>query len=57
MSKIPKKKSKLSASSIEEREQVLDDITAKYAYEILKRLADEDAKISKRIEEFALDTW
>ncbi len=27
----------------------------KYAYEILKKLADEDAKISKRIEELALE--
>ncbi len=55
MSKISKKKSKLSALKIEEKKQVLDDISAEYAYEILKKLADEDAKISKRIEEFALE--
>ncbi len=45
----------MSASGIEEKRQVLDDIITKYAYEILKRLADEDAKISKRIEELALE--
>jgi len=55
MSKIPKKNSKLSASRIAEKRQVLDDISAEHAYEILKRLADEDTKISKRIEELALE--
>lgn len=38
-----------------EKRQVLDDIITKYAYEILKRLADEDAKILKKIEELALE--
>jgi len=40
---------------IGEKEQVLDDITAKYAYEILKKLANEDAKILKRVQELALE--
>lgn len=37
------------------RKHILDDVRAKYAYEILKKLAGEDAKISKRIEEIALE--
>ncbi|MCZ7397717.1 MAG: hypothetical protein O8C59_04330 [Candidatus Methanoperedens sp.] len=37
----------LSASKISEKKQILDDIRAKHAFEILKRLAEEDAKISK----------
>ncbi len=55
MTKISNKKNKLSASKIEEKKQVLDDISAEHAYEIPKKLADEDAKISKRIEELALE--
>lgn len=55
MSKIAKKKSKLSPSRIAEKKQVLDEISVKYAYEILKRLAEEDIRISKRIEELALE--
>lgn len=55
MNKIAKKNKKLSASGIAEKKQIMDDIIAKYAYEILKRLADEDAKISKRIEELAFE--
>jgi hypothetical protein len=46
---------KSSASKISEKKQIMDDIRAKYAYEILNRLADEDAKISKRIEELAFE--
>jgi len=44
-----------SASKISEKKQIIDDIRAKYAYEILNRLANEDAKISKRIEELAFE--
>lgn len=54
MSKIPKKK--LSASRmVEEKKRVLDDVETEHACEILRRLAREDAKISKRIEELALE--
>ena len=35
--------------------QVLNDVSSEHAHEILIRLADEDAKISKRIEEMALE--
>lgn len=38
-----------------EKKQILDDVRARYAYEILKKLADEDAKISKRIDELTLE--
>jgi len=55
MRKISKKNSKLPASRITEKKKVLDDILAKHAYDILKRLADEDTNISKRIEELALE--
>ncbi len=52
---VCRKYSKLSASKIAEKKQVLDNISAEHAYEILKRLADEDVKISKRIEKLALE--
>ncbi len=55
MNKIDKKDTKLTAPSKEEKEKILNDISFKYAYEILTRLADEDVKISKRIEELALE--
>jgi hypothetical protein len=55
MNKIAKKDTKSTAPSKEERENILNDISSKYAYEILKKLADEDVKISKRIEELALE--
>lgn len=38
-----------------DKKQVLDDILEKHAYDILKRLSHEDAGISKRIEELALE--
>ena len=44
-----------SASKISEKKQIIEDIRAKYAYEILNRLANEDAKISKRIEELSFE--
>ncbi len=47
--------SELEKGGDAEKRQVLDDIITKYAYEILKRLADEDAKILKKIEELALE--
>ncbi len=55
MKKIAKKDNKSQASKMTEKKQILDDVRAKYAYEILKKLADEDAKISKRIDELALE--
>ncbi|HWQ95947.1 MAG TPA: hypothetical protein VN368_01105 [Candidatus Methylomirabilis sp.] len=55
MNKIAKHDSKLTAPGKEEKEKILSDISFKYAYEILKRLADEDANISKRINELALE--
>lgn len=55
MNKIAKKDTKLTAPSKEEREKILNDISSKYAYEILTRLANEDANISERIKELALE--
>ncbi len=55
MNKIAKKDNKSSPSITTKKKQILDDIRAKYAYEILKKLADEDANISKRTEELALE--
>jgi hypothetical protein len=55
LNKKPKKNKISSASKISEKKQIIDDIRAKYGYEILTRLADEDAKISKRIEELAFE--
>lgn len=56
MGKIPKKNVRLSASMLAEKKKlVLDDVSAEHACEILRRLAREDAKISKRIEELALE--
>jgi len=53
MNKKAMKKKNSSASKISEKKQIMDDIRARHAYEILNRLADEDAKISKRIEKLA----
>lgn len=54
MDKIPRKK--LSASgTADEKKRGLDDVSAEHACEILRRLAREYAKISKRIEELALE--
>ena len=55
MSKKSTKNSTLPASRTALNKQVLDEVSTEYAHEILKRLADEDAKISKRIEELALE--
>lgn len=55
MNKIAKKDTKLTAPGKEEREKILNDISSKYAYEILTRLANEDANISERIKELALE--
>lgn len=55
MNKKAKKNNKSLTSMTTKKKQILDDIRAKYAFEILKKLADEDANISKRIEELALE--
>lgn len=55
MNKIAKKDTKLTAPSKEEKEKILNDISFKYAYEILKRLADDDINISKKIQKIALE--
>jgi len=49
------KKSTLPPSKLAINKQVLDDVSSEYAHKILIRLANEDAKISKRIEEIALE--
>ncbi len=51
MNKKALKNKILSASKISEKKQIMDDIRAKYAYEILNRLADEDAKIPFKLPE------
>ncbi len=55
MNKITKKVKKSQASMTTKKKKILNDVRARYAYEILKRLADEDAKISKRIDDLALE--
>jgi hypothetical protein len=55
MTQKPTKNSTLPASKIALNKQVLDDVSTEHAHEILIRLADEDAKISKRIKELALE--
>lgn len=55
MNKIAKNDTKLTAPDKEEREKILNDISSKYAYEFLTRLANEDANISERIKELALE--
>ena len=55
MVKKPTKNRTLSPSTIAMNKQVLNDISTEHANEILKRLANEDANISKRIEELALE--
>lgn len=45
----------MPASKIALNKQVLDDVSTEHANEILKRLAYEDANISKKIEELALE--
>jgi hypothetical protein len=55
MTQKPTKNSTLPSSEITMNKQVLDNISTEHAYEILVRLADEDANISKRIQELALE--
>ncbi|MEA3295489.1 MAG: hypothetical protein U9P81_11110 [Euryarchaeota archaeon] len=55
MTQKPTKNSTLPSSEITMNKQVLDNISTEHAYEILERLADEDANISKRIQELALE--
>jgi len=53
MRKIPKKNIRFAANGTKKK-RTLDEIIAMHSYEILKRLADEDPRISKKIEELAL---
>ncbi len=53
MNKKAKKNNKSQGSIMTKKKEILEDIIAEHAYDILKRLADEDVKISKRIEELA----
>lgn len=55
MTQKPTKNSKLQPSQIAMNKQVLDKISIEHAYDILERLAVEDANISKRIQELALE--
>ncbi len=55
MTQKPTKNSTLPPSEIEINKQVLDNVSTEHANEILERLAGEDAKISKRIQELALE--
>ena len=55
MTEKPTTNSTLPPSKTAINKQVLDDVSTEHANEILQRLADEDAKISKRIEELALE--
>jgi hypothetical protein len=55
MPQKPTNNSTVPASKIALNKQVLDNVSTEHAYEILKRLADEDTKISKRIQELALE--
>ncbi len=51
----PTKNSTMPPSRTTINKQVLDKVGTEHANEILQRLADEDAKISKRIQELALE--
>ena len=55
MTKIPTKNSTLPTSKTAINKQVLYDVSSEHAHGILLRLADEDANISKRIQELALE--
>jgi len=55
MTQKPTKNSTMPPSKTTINKQVLDKVGTEHAIEILKRLADEDAKISKRIQELALE--
>lgn len=53
MGKMPKKMT--GSGMAKKKRRVLGDVCAEHACEILRRLAREDAKISKRIGELALE--
>jgi hypothetical protein len=55
MTQKPTKNSTMPSPKTTINKQVLDDVSSEHAHEILIRLADEDAKISKRIQGFALE--
>ncbi len=55
MTQKPTKNSTMPPSKTTINKQVLDKVSTEHANEILQRLADEDAKISKRIQELALE--
>jgi hypothetical protein len=55
MTQKPTKNTTPPLSKTAINKQVLDDVSSEHAHVILKRLADEDSKISKRIEELALE--
>jgi len=55
MTQKPTKNSTLPPSKTAINKQVLDEVSTEHADEILGRLAGEDAKISKRIQELALE--
>jgi hypothetical protein len=55
MNKLAKKENRSPISVTTKKKQILDDVRARYSCEILKRPADEDARISKRIDELALE--
>ncbi|KAF5412214.1 MAG: hypothetical protein C5S43_02240 [Candidatus Methanocomedens sp.] len=55
MTQKPTKNSTLPPSKLAINKQVLYNLISEHAHGILIRLADEDAKISKRIEELALE--
>ncbi len=55
MTQKPTKNSTLPPSKTTINKQVLDKVGTEHANEILQRLADEDATISKRIQELALE--
>lgn len=55
MSQKPTKNSTMPPSKTTINKQVLDKVGTEHANEILQRLADENAKISKRIQELALE--
>ena len=55
MTQKPTKNSTIPPSKTTINKQVLDKVGTEHANEILQRLADEDATISKRIQELALE--
>lgn len=55
MKKMAKKENRSPAYMKTKKKQILEEVRSRYAYDILKKLAGEDAKISKRIEEITLE--